>query len=119
MRNRTYGGVRGRKTKVGRKLLRFPPTRFVYRFLCDNFYRIIRLFKAYLYQNKNGHKVELLDTYLFLLTVFKGDKKVRAYPLLDSLSPLMLRSELNVRIELQNNRTILCNLGLSHESRII
>ena len=25
MRNRTYGGVRGRKTKVGRKLLRFPP----------------------------------------------------------------------------------------------
>ncbi len=23
MRNRTYGGVRGRKTKVGRKLLRF------------------------------------------------------------------------------------------------
>ena len=30
MRNRTYGGVRGRKTKVGRKLLRFPPTRFPY-----------------------------------------------------------------------------------------
>ena len=27
MRNRLYGGVRGRKTKVGRKLLRFPPTR--------------------------------------------------------------------------------------------
>ena len=25
--NRMYGGVRGRKTKVGRKLLRFPPTR--------------------------------------------------------------------------------------------
>ena len=33
MRNRTYGGVRGRKTKVGRKLLRFPPTRF-----CDRFW---------------------------------------------------------------------------------
>nr|DAK56117.1 MAG TPA: hypothetical protein [Caudoviricetes sp.] len=32
MRNRTYGGVRGRKTKVGRKLLRFPPTRFVFLF---------------------------------------------------------------------------------------
>ena len=32
MRNRTYGGVRGRKTKVGRKLLRFPPTR-LYPFL--------------------------------------------------------------------------------------
>ena len=30
MRNRTYGGVRGRKTKVGRKLLRFPPTRLGY-----------------------------------------------------------------------------------------
>ena len=29
MRNRMCGGVRGRKTKVGRKLLRFPPTRFV------------------------------------------------------------------------------------------
>ena len=32
MRNRTYGGVRGRKTKVGRKLLRFPPTRLLYDF---------------------------------------------------------------------------------------
>ena len=31
MRDRTYGGVRGRKTKVGRKLLRFPPTRFRFR----------------------------------------------------------------------------------------
>ena len=31
MRIRTYGGVRGRKTKVGEKLLRFPPTR-----LCQN-----------------------------------------------------------------------------------
>ena len=30
MRNRTYGGVRGRKTKVGRKLLRFPPTRLAF-----------------------------------------------------------------------------------------
>ena len=29
MRNRMYGGVRGRKTKVGKKLLRFPPTRFL------------------------------------------------------------------------------------------
>jgi len=28
MRNRMYGGVRGRKTKVGSKLFRFPPTRF-------------------------------------------------------------------------------------------
>ena len=30
MPNGTYGGVRGRKTKVGRELLRFPPTRFDY-----------------------------------------------------------------------------------------
>ena len=29
MRNRMYGGVRGRKTRVGRKLLRFLPTRFI------------------------------------------------------------------------------------------
>ena len=28
IRNRMRGGVRGWKTKVGRKLLRFPPTRF-------------------------------------------------------------------------------------------
>ena len=28
MRNRMYGGVRDRKTKVGRKLFRFSPTRF-------------------------------------------------------------------------------------------
>ena len=27
MPNGMYGGVRGRKTEVGRKLLRFPPTR--------------------------------------------------------------------------------------------
>ena len=27
MRNRMYGGVRGRKMKVGGKLLHFPPTR--------------------------------------------------------------------------------------------
>ena len=31
MPNGTYGGVRGRKTKVGRKLLRFPPTRLINR----------------------------------------------------------------------------------------
>ena len=35
MRNRTYGGVRGRKTKVGRKLLRFPPTRLFVFLLCE------------------------------------------------------------------------------------
>ena len=33
MPNGTYGGVRGRKTKVGRKLLRFPPTRLYSRLL--------------------------------------------------------------------------------------
>ena len=38
MPNGTYGGVKGRKTKVGRKLLRFPPTR-----LYTNFYEILRM----------------------------------------------------------------------------
>ena len=40
MRNRTYGGVRGRKTKVGRKLLRFPPTQF-YLLLDSSFYKMV------------------------------------------------------------------------------
>jgi len=35
MRNRTYGGVRGREMKVGGKLLHFPPTRFVAFFSFD------------------------------------------------------------------------------------
>ena len=35
MRNRMYGGVRGRKTKVGEKLLRFPPTRFLTNYLIN------------------------------------------------------------------------------------
>ena len=34
MRNRMCGGVRGQKTKVGRKLLRFPPTQLGLLFLC-------------------------------------------------------------------------------------
>ena len=34
MPNGTYGGVRGWKTKVGRKLFRFPPTRFIYNKVC-------------------------------------------------------------------------------------
>ena len=38
MPNGTYGGVRGRKTKVGRKLLRFPPTR------CFQVGRILRAY---------------------------------------------------------------------------
>ena len=39
MRNRMYGGVRGRKTKVGEKLLCFPPTRFLMNY--------VSLFKIY------------------------------------------------------------------------
>ena len=35
MPNGTYGGVRGRKTKVGRKPLRFPPTRLNAEVLSD------------------------------------------------------------------------------------
>ena len=41
MPNGTYGGVRGRKTKVGRKLLRFPPTRFFDIVDCSQFYQSI------------------------------------------------------------------------------
>ena len=41
MRNRMYGGVRGRKTKVGEKLLRFPPTRFL---LICHFFNLSHLF---------------------------------------------------------------------------
>ena len=45
MPNGTYGGVRGRKTKVGRKLLRFPPTRckFVtdYRTFMKDFLKVV------------------------------------------------------------------------------
>ena len=40
MPNGTYGGVRGRKTKVGRKLLRFPPTR-LYRFHTGNYKNMV------------------------------------------------------------------------------
>ena len=46
MRNRMYGGVRGRKTKVGEKLLRFPPTRFIYNVYiskpCENPQRLLQ-----------------------------------------------------------------------------
>ena len=40
MRNRMYGGVRGRKMKVGGKLLHFPPTRLI----ASAAYRAFRLF---------------------------------------------------------------------------
>ena len=36
MPNGTYGGVRVRKTRVERKLLRFPATRFLQK-SCENF----------------------------------------------------------------------------------
>ena len=53
MRNRMYGGVRGRKTKVGEKLLRFPPTRLSG-----------MLFYIYFFAPKNCH-VAILIGYLF------------------------------------------------------
>ena len=46
MRNRMYGGVRGRKTKVGEKLLRFPPTRLWE--TIDNFYSLFDLVYEFL-----------------------------------------------------------------------
>lgn len=47
MPNGMYGGVRGRKMKVGRKLLRFPPTRLCLSGKLDQFYDIIYLVQAY------------------------------------------------------------------------
>lgn len=35
MQNGMYSGVRGWKMKVGRKLLRFPPTRLYYFVICQ------------------------------------------------------------------------------------
>ena len=40
MRNRMYGGVRGRKMKVGGKLLHFPPTRLLVVFYWMERYRL-------------------------------------------------------------------------------
>ena len=37
----TYGGVRGRRTKVGRKLLRFPPTRLFLDAYCIGKHQIL------------------------------------------------------------------------------
>ena len=44
MRNRMYGGVRGRKTKVGEKLLRFPPTRLYHHRFLSSFFRTHKKF---------------------------------------------------------------------------
>ena len=54
MPNGTYGGVRGRKTKVGRKLLRFPPTRLpsvisLLHFLCNYAFFALFFIKIYCY----------------------------------------------------------------------
>ena len=54
MRNRMYGGVRGRKTKVGRKLRRFPPTRFkkvLILFVLELKMNLFRFFFLHLYLN--------------------------------------------------------------------
>ena len=45
MRNRMYGGVRGRKTKVGEKLLRFPPTR-LFHLLCFRTFHVSSFFTS-------------------------------------------------------------------------
>ena len=58
MRTRMYGGVRGRKTKVGRKLLRFPPTRL------DNS-RIFNTIEMKTYQvNNEGYYGEFGGAYI-------------------------------------------------------
>ena len=48
MRNRMYGGVRGRKMKVGGKLLHFPPTRLFTITFCGFLKNVKRLFLAYI-----------------------------------------------------------------------
>ena len=64
MPNGTYGGVRGRKTKVGRKLLRFPPTRFF--LLLRSVLLVWSLIELSGYQ----HNSVVLDT--FLIAPFFG-----------------------------------------------
>ena len=62
MRNRTYGGVRGRKTKVGRKLLRFPPTQLlIFSIQGLSLNRALRGSKK---SFVNGKCVKLLETYV-------------------------------------------------------
>ena len=55
MRNRMYGGVRGRKTKVGRKLLRFPPTRLEVDTLILEVDTLFEMKTLYLQHDKNKH----------------------------------------------------------------
>ena len=52
MRNRMYGGVRGRKTKVGEKLHRFPPTRFYSPYELLSLGRMRELFYSYAVANE-------------------------------------------------------------------
>ena len=56
MRNRTYGGVRGRKTKVGRKLLRFPPTRLIIKESRIHFVWLERLLIAFFSRKRLKNK---------------------------------------------------------------
>ena len=44
MRNRMYGGVRGRKTRVGEKLHRFPPTRLLIGIVSDKISAILSVY---------------------------------------------------------------------------
>ena len=65
MRNRTYGGVRGRKTKVGRKLLRFPPTRLCYPARCPLLLTILkRIYKNYKEKSSLCLLISLENMYL-------------------------------------------------------
>ena len=75
MRNRTYGGVRGRKTKVGRKLLRFPPTRFyptgTRKYLREIFFYLSEIF-LYL-----SEKIIYPTEFLFLSNQFSNFPKTK------------------------------------------
>ena len=78
MRNRMYGGVRGRKTKVGEKLLRFPPTRLSNLF--PSFFAVSMEF--------------LISRYNILLTVGEANEQIPHPALKSGMGDLACSAEL-------------------------
>ena len=76
MRNRTYGGVRGRKMKVGGKLLHFPPTRFFLFFLVL-FHGIacFKRFKGHLRRFTNKKRRKNNSCYIIILKFAPNSNK--------------------------------------------
>ena len=94
MRNRMYGGVRGRKTKVGEKLLRFPPTRFrCYEQL--SFYLIFSRLQTLVKKSKR-----ILHSSLKLSQVLHQDFDLTAITELDNTLFANLANTLTGKVEL-------------------